>query len=299
MSLNNEILEKLDLIDTVPVEFINAVEKMQPLWAVDLENLINELGFTGGRLNQDAENLAKIAQIKDAFLLKIMNDEGVYREALREYAKQFLKQRRINDSIFAQTFDSVDVDTDFLDEMFKTSRRNAIKLFDADSIVREFIDPIGNTLTESVSTGGTHNDLIKTLRNFIEGDEERLGQYRRYVGTYAKDSFSTFDRSYTQALVKEYGGEWIRYLGGKVRDSRQFCIDRDGKFFHIKEVELWGEGVGVGDAGFPWQGMNKNTNPDTIKNFCGGYNCNHSLVYVVEADVPDEVKERAKEKGYV
>jgi hypothetical protein len=206
----------------------------------------------------------------------------------------------LTDAIFAQTFSGFDIDREFLDLAFRQSRLNAIRIFDADSVGREFVEPLSNLISQSVTTGSNFNDMRKTLTEFIQGDSERLGQYQRYVNTLAKDAFSIFDRSYTQTVVKEYGEpEWFRYRGGRVRDSRQFCIDRDGKYFHVKELEGWGAGVDVGLAGFPWQGMNKNTNPDTIKTLLGGYNCNHYMVYVIEDVVPDEVIERAREKGFI
>lgn len=300
MSLQDDILRKLGLLDDVPDEFINAVKSLSPSWADELEVLISELSIVDGRIVQDADNLVRIGKIKDQFLTNITQDKSVYNEAIKSYAEKFLEQKNLNDSIFGQTFKGFDIDEDFLQASFSQSRLNAIKLFDSDSIAREFVDPIGNLLSQSVTTGSSFNDMVKTLREFVAGDPERLGQYERYVSTYAKDAFSTFDRSYTQTLVKEYGEpEWVRYLGGKVRDSRLFCVDRDGMFFHIKEVEGWGAGVNVGAAGFPWQGMNKNTNPDTIKTLCGGYNCNHSLVYVIEDAVPEEVIERARESGFI
>ena len=300
MALQDDILRKLGLIDDVPEEFIDAVKALSPEWAEELERLISELDIKNGNIVQNADNLAKIPVIKDKFLSNITSDKSVYNEALRSYASKFLPQKTLNDSIFAQTFKGFEIDEEFLEASFTQSRLNAIRLFDQDSVAREFIEPIGNLLNQSVTTGSSFNDMVKTLRDFVQGDAERLGKYERYTSTFAKDAFSTFDRGYTQTLVAEYGEpEWVRYLGGRVKDSRKFCIDRDGLFFHIKEVELWGAGKGIGAAGFPWQGMNYNTNPDTIKTLLGGYNCNHSLVYVIEDVVPPEVVERAKDQGFL
>ena len=81
-----------------------------------------------------------------------------------------------------------------------------------------------------------------------------------------------------------------QYAGGLIKDSRQFCVERDGKFYHLKEVQSWGNIQ-------QWQGRYRRTNEQNIVEWLGGYNCKHVFAFRSLASVPMDVILRNMENG--
>jgi hypothetical protein len=61
--------------------------------------------------------------------------------------------------------------------------------------------------------------------------------------------------------------------------------------YHTEEIRQW--------ATLDWDGKNRATTADTIFSLRGGYNCNHLLVPIATALVPEDVLTRARRKGYI
>ena len=106
------------------------------------------------------------------------------------------------------------------------------------------------------------------------------------------DAFAISDRTYSEAVAAATGVQFYRYLGGLVRDSREFCITRQGKVWHIEEIKSWGRLKS-------WDGRNPATNADTITQYLGGYNCMHVLVPLPLTRVPADKIAEAKRKGWL
>jgi hypothetical protein len=113
-----------------------------------------------------------------------------------------------------------------------------------------------------------------------EGD----GQLMNWTKQVAHDRFATTDRAYMQAAADELDIQWFRYAGGEIEQTRDFCSERLGQVFHRSEIAAW--------ADLQWAGKMHGTDTETIFKNLGGYRCNHSLTWVAESDVPDDVRAR-------
>jgi len=122
-----------------------------------------------------------------------------------------------------------------------------------------------------------------------------------HVKRVAYDAFAVSDRTYTNTVSNVLGIEWYFYSGGTIDDTRDFCQERIGKYFHKKEVEGWGENKSCCGLKYPnsngWQGRNTLTNKTTIFTLAGGYNCKHSISPVSLRSVPKSVVQRNIENG--
>ena len=95
-----------------------------------------------------------------------------------------------------------------------------------------------------------------------------------------------------QLLTLTYGQTHLRLKVQETThldDSREFCVERAGNYYHKDEVSAW--------ANLDWQGKRRGTTESTIFIYAGGYRCLHQIIYVSELVVPDEVVRRAKTKG--
>jgi len=279
-----ELIEKKNhRLETVPDRFISAVEKAQRESFNKLISLLDKLKRNSeGKIELTASNLSKIETIGNELQKNLFDKE--YGEAVIEFAKEFDTQAIINKTYFKEAFG------DFKDkEIFKTILKNAQKRAITDladtAIDSNFINPLKEILNASVTNGQNFSDAVKTLRTYIEGNSEVDGTLLRYVKQVAVDGFSISDREYTKAIAEDLEIEWYLYSGGLIKDSREFCEERNGKYFHKKEVEAWAEI----DS---WKGKIPNTNDSTIFSFAGGYNCRHSIMPVGISVVPQDVIDR-------
>lgn len=82
-------------------------------------------------------------------------------------------------------------------------------------------------------------DFKKGLETFIVGDEEKLGGFRQFYRNYAYDIFVEVDRSESTLLAVDLDLQYFVYEGDLIASSREFCVERAGKVFSIKEAEQW------------------------------------------------------------
>jgi len=156
-----------------------------------------------------------------------------------------------------------------------------------DNIVNE-IDVI---LNQNVTTGAKFRDMVSQVKDFLTGDDDRLGRLVSYSGQIVNDSIHQYARNYMQAAAEGLGLKWFLYSGGAIEDTREFCLDRFGKYWHEKEIESWSR--------LEWQGKNPNTTPSNIHTLLGGFNCRHELIPALESIVPKRFIKRAEEKGII
>lgn len=294
------VKEKITRLESVPNAFVNDVIKTQAEVMKDIERIVFGLDREGDVFVLNEKNLSLINSIDQKLKDTIFNDE--YSGALTSYVSQFNKQAKLNNSYFVELGVGFE-DKDLYKLTMQGSQKNAITLLGEDAFSQQLIVPITQTLQESINSSVSFTSTLDTLRLFIEGNDEVEGKMQSYVKRIAYDAFSSSDRSYTNVISNDLGLEFFRYQGGEVEDTREFCEERKGKYFHKKEIEGWGKGDKCCGLSWPdsqgkWQGRNTATNGATIFTFAGGYNCKHSIVPVSVKSVPKNVVERAIEAGY-
>lgn len=186
---------------------------------------------------------------------------------------------------------------------FELSKNQTLLLLLGESLNKPLFSKVESLLVNSVSQNALTTDLFLSMNTLITGGEQRLGALSSYTTTNnnIRDEFSTSDREYTQQTADLQNIVWYLYAGGQVRDTRDFCEARDGKYFHKSEVRLWvtakQRGAGNPSPSTKWQGQRPSTTSSTIFTVCGGYNCNHSLMPVSIFSVPKAVIERNIRNG--
>lgn len=117
-------------------------------------------------------------------------------------------------------------------------------------------------------------DLIKCLRKEFENlgySEQRLNSGLEFARTHIYDTYAQVNRLVNFEYANACGLKYAQYSGGIVGDSRQFCIERNRKLFHIDEIRSWKD--------LEFEG--KPLNYDPIRD-CGGYNCRHQLLWTTD-----------------
>lgn len=288
MPLNDLISDKLNRISSVPDAFVSQVSKEQMTIYKSIINRLDLLERKNGIIAVTQANL-KIASEIFTFLLKVLTS-GVYKKFVTAFINEFDVQAVINDKILSQTLDNVtksDVSKLIL-EQYKAIATDS--LISSSTLTSVLAGPIKTEIEKAVLSGLSIAELTENIRAITLGNADQLGRLERYASQIAYDGIATTDRAYTKSISEENDIEFFRYAGGLVRDSRDFCISKDNKQYHIKEIENWGN---LSD----WQGRIKGTNSSNIFTNLGGYRCEHSLVPISLARVKKEVLKRNLSNG--
>lgn len=293
--LESIIKEAQGRLTTVPDALVTASVKSQQTMYSDIEVLMAKMDTIDGMFVFNEKNMALIEEIGTKLSNDVFSDS--YIESLTAYAKEFNTQGKINDKYFAEVLSDFETNS-LYKSVISTSQKNAMTLLGEDAVTAQIISPIKNTILSGVTNAGSFKETLGILKEFTTNSDGSDGELTKYTKRVAYDSFAVSDRQYTKAISEGLGLEFYFFQGGEIQDTRCFCEERFGGFYHKKEIQGWGNGKGVGGCGYPWQGMNAKTTEDTIFTFVGGYNCKHRLIPYVTSEVPKKWISRAVEKGF-
>lgn len=286
-TLRETIQNRLTRLDTVPDAFNDRAKAYQEELFTYLLSLIDSLERRDGFIVINSANLSLISDI-GANLERALQGQD-YLNAVRGFLGEFDEQGRIITAYLEGEFAGFEL-SDLANQSLLVSRTNAANALLGQSLKTPILNPIEQTVIEAINSGAAYTDLVRALRTLSVGNDEVLGLLDRYAKQISYDAFAFADRSFTQVAVQDLDIQFYRYQGGIIKDTREFCQERNGKFFHFEEIESW--------AGLKWQGKIKETNEKSIFIYAGGYNCRHSFVPVSEVNIPKEVLLDAIAKGY-
>lgn len=291
-----EILrDKTQRLEAIPNALLTASERFQLDVFKIVQSLASTLTTKDGNIEMTTQNLTKVEQI-DGLIRKAMS-EGEYFKAAVQFKNEMASQAALTIDYFG-ALTGQEVATSFGDALVRTRQAQALELILGSSMEAGFIQPLKDQLVAAVSGNAGITQTFESLNTYILGNDQIDGRLLAYTRTYASDVFSTTDRAYSEVVSADLGLEWRLYTGGRMDTTRCFCKERNAKYYHINEVKAWGNGQGVGQCGYPWAGMARGTNSDTITTYLGGYNCQHSLGAVSASVVPKADLLRAIAKGY-
>lgn len=279
MTLKQLIDKKAANLSAAPEDFFSGVDEFQLFIYHRILELISNLEKRGGKLVKSTANLKIALKIRDE-LEKVLSGRE-YMEVIASFAKQFDIQKKITDKFFEKAFS--DFKNRKVDDLiFTQSKEAAINLLTDATPQTDFLNSISSQIRTAISTESSWAETVSLLKGITLGDQEKDGKLLKYVKQIASDAFAISDRSYTNAVAQSLEAEWFLYFGDELPTSREFCIERHGKYFHKHEVEAW--------ASLNWAGkMKDTTNEQTIFINAGGWRCQHSILPVTIDQVPRDV----------
>jgi hypothetical protein len=157
----------------------------------------------------------------------------------------------------------------------------------------ELLTSVKNLMSQSVTSQVSTKDFISSMNELITGAGEKPGGIESHLNRYAHDLYMQYDRAYATSLAEETGMKYFIYIGGKIDDSRDFCVAHDGKVWTTEEAKKWIEWTpakGVYPEGYKIKQKDKNAVPSYIASYdgynplihCGGFNCRHHVGYIMQ-----------------
>lgn len=281
--LEKLIKEKVDLFEKTPETLASKAEKIQLKMWRELEPLISSLDVdASGNISQTQNNISKIGEIQTR-LNKLLGGSE-YIKAIKTFLADIDRGIEITDELARQIEESFEPNN-IQKALLKIVKNNAVEALIGESMRARVSGPFIETLTTSVASRAPLRDSVKSLRTVIEGSEIVDGRLLANVKNIAATAHVVADRAYAAAVNESISVQWYVYRGGIIDSTREFCLDRNGKYFHRLEVEAW--------ADEDWAGKIKGTNEATIFVNCGGWGpCRHSLIAVSRSRVPGDVIQR-------
>lgn len=268
-------------------------------------SLIKELTLdANGNIKKTAQNVKVLKGISKSIEETLLTD--TYKKRVGKYLKVFdavEKEQVLYFSVIKEGFKA----NATLEAIKGTTIENTVSALTEAGLNQAFTEPVKQILYQNISTGGSYTTLANQLREYIVGTEDAEGAFLRHTKQVTKEAVKTYNSTYNQSVSQDLGLVFYRYVGGLKDTSREFCTERNKKYFHIEEIKSWGKGEKCCGLSWPvkkngvpyWDGMKKGTNENNIIINRGGWECNHQYVAVSQAVVPEEVIKRAKEAGYL
>jgi hypothetical protein len=287
------IKKKVTRLEDIPDEVMKRIVALQNKLSSDLiEYYMGQMDLQGGNIVFNAHNQQVLGQMVEALKREFeFSGNSDYDKIIENFAREINNQAKITLQLLKTDFDELPTT---YNQYFNFIKTEALKNFEMGNIEGTLIEPIRQTLSSSMAQGAKFNDTVSALRVLMKGGEfdgrQVDGKLYNYMKTYTRTSFAEVDRGFTTYIATEIGVQWYYYDGGTVKDSREFCVSRHGKYWHIKEIEGW--------AKLNWDGKRQGTNSKNILSYLGGWNCMHTLIPVSEFAVPQKDQLRAQAKGF-
>ncbi len=274
-----------------------AVEKLSSSVTKTQKVLFDDIQALLSRLELDSEGMIKQSQANRKLLLKVdqvfnksINQSGYY-DSLGQFTGNVAKLTTVNDQYFNFILDSFTVDAQYIKSLQKQSISDIETLLANDGLEAALKQPLKQILNTNINTGASFSDMLTQVKQFVMGNQDAEGKLLRYSKQITRDSLFNYSSSLQESVSQNSGLQFYYYQGHNDSDSRDFCIERKGKYFHKSEVEKW--------ASLSWQGKRTGTTESTIFIYRGGWNCTDNLIPVSESFVPESVIQRAKDKGFL
>ncbi|MFM9143021.1 MAG: hypothetical protein ACKOPP_03375, partial [Bacteroidota bacterium] len=240
-------------------------------------NAVNRLALkmnqSEGKILFDDENTQAVNEINEVVRKAIQSSE--YPTKVREYLRNFETIKEFNFDIHQ---DVNDLNPDELNDLINPVQRGIVEQtltnLTGAGINTNFSDPLREGIFKNIVAGTTISDLQIYLQSYINTNEERMGQLKKYVSQVSRDALNQFDGQVNSRIAEEFGLNAFRYVGSLIDDSRPQCIRWVGK-----EVLLYDELPNeISWAYSNGTGMIPGTTRDNFAVYRGGYNCRHSAI---------------------
>ena len=306
--LSDQINDKAERLVTVPDEFLSKIPAAEQQVYDQVVQLMAKMDTKNGQFVINKKNIRIVSDISN--LLRQVLLGSSYVEAVGEFARQFDQQAIINQELFRNLFPSF-TSSQIADQIVQVAKREAVELFLSQAAELDFVAPLRGTIQQAIYNGSGYTETLDNIRAFIKGSEDDLGALSKYSKTYAHDTFAVSDRTYTSIVSTELKAEWFYYTSGRIATTRAFCKEREGEYFHIKEIEGWFKQPVVhqkgqqtpqvtsrnGQVGVHWAGMWTGESFSTFFVYAGGFNCGHSVLPQSVFSMPITVVKRNIQSG--
>jgi hypothetical protein len=288
MTFDELIAKKLDLFNTAENDLLLATTNSQrQLWSLISDDFDNLQVDQRGNIRLTEINIRIVAEIVNKLKTGLAATE--FANAMRLFLDKFDQSLEINTAL-ARALRPAYTLSQAQRSLMNQAKATAIDLLTNEGYKSRIDQTFRIPLNAAIQSGANLRETQRAMRKIIQGDKDNDGRILANVKTYAGTTFATAERALTNSIFKDLNWKWFRYVGGEIDTTRDFCEERNGKYFHRNSIAEW--------ADEDWNGQIEGTNSENIFVFLGGWNCRHSLIPVTIRRVPESIVADAKAKGW-
>lgn len=281
IKLDQAIQEATDALNTVLDKTQNSIYRLAVSRLKDLD--VDPDGY----IRASSANRKIIRGVNKAF------DEGLVKGGYINGLNKFTKTISVLDSLNAGYFEGIGKAFNANSLSIRSLQKQTLSTIESlllnNGLETQIKAPLSNMLFQNINSGGSYSGMLQQVKDYIVGGDNE-GKLMHYVKQITRDALNNYSRSYQSSVGNALGLEFYQYVGGLMPESRDFCRDRAGGYFHQKEIESW--------ANLSWKGKRSDTTESSIFIYAGGANCNHQIMPVSTSIVPKQWIDRAIGLGF-
>lgn len=295
----------IDALDNASVKFGDSLPSVQKQAYGRIVKLLADLDTSNGNVIVSSKNIKIIASIR-AELNDAIQTTG-YNKAVNDYLKAFDEVDKLNTEYFKALDDKFST-TKIFDDIKLQAVNGVTSSLRGIGLEANIALKVEDILKKNIQSGTSFSDLTDQIRVFMTDTDGSQGALTRYAKTYAVDAINVYNAQYNQLATDDLGLEWYKYVGSLLTTSRPFCVHlieakKEGmEFIHRSQFKdllkgnINGTHVPLNDkTGLP-VGMKEGTNEFNLTIERGGYGCGHQFMAVSSSIVPQQLKDKFKNK---
>lgn len=245
-----------DLANELIAEFVDALRTENGIILNDAQNnrLVSIIDKVFDSFNEKQNLRLVVEMVNNIQTINALNSDHfaeLYTKPIKTMAEQI--QKSVNNRFGINADGSLQRSGYMMGLLDDVTVRNAIK----------------QVAFKGVQTSTGWKEFAGQLSEFIEGNKDKAGIFKRFYRNYAYDVYSQADRLNSSQYADRLKLNYAIYEGGIIKTSRKFCRERDGKVFTREEIMKFK----LDEAAPP--------DYDPITDL-GGYGCRHYLNWISE-----------------
>lgn len=277
------IEEQVDAMQLAEESFALYFDKLDTRLYRFFQKEIDSYPQSNGRLTPDYDYTDSLAKFDDLVLAFLINEDVL--NYVNSGIKDFDTLRKNNIKLHNE-LNGLGLSKSQSDYVLNLQGQVILNNLTQESAIRTwFINPFKAALSVSVETGAS----VSTVKRFLDAwykKEKQSGilsgvnsipNFNQYAGQLARDAVFKTNNAINDSVREVFGAEKFRYVGGLVRDTRQFCrylvkLDRLIEYSEVPEIA----------KRYP-KGLMRPFTIDTFSHNCGGYNCRHQQFPIISS----------------
>lgn len=261
----------------------------QSLLELIFEDYIGKFQVKDGKILMNIHNMRLIAKVDNMFNIF---DESIVRTVNTRYGNDMLNATIYNADYYIgmdiseKKIKSIVSKLGAVETSIGISKGEIIKGSYLDDLTKmpEVREKLKNYVRTSVANKKGYQNYLKGFKELVVGSKDVNGVLEKYYSQYAYDTFNQVDASINSHFATNLNLKYFIYAGSLITTSRDFCVKRAGKVFHIDETKTWKNDptlIGKNREGY---------NPLIER---GRYRCRHTIRYITTEEACRRGKKRA------
>lgn len=243
-----------------------------------------------GMLAASPSNISRINSIMDGVRASLFDSDYV------RDVTTFLEGIDKTSEAISAALVEIGGDAGVLRAFAQNAKTNAASVLLSLDSFKDLLGSISTQLSNGIATGARSEDVARGVLSAVKSSGMDRGDW-----SLASSIPSAMQRAQTAAVSEAAGVVFYLFQGKPIKTTRPWCLQKEGRVFHIEEIRQWGREA---EAGRGWDGMVDGTNEQTIFTYLGGWYgskaaCRHVLVPVLLSRASEEDIKRMQAAGLI